>query len=226
MLAKLCKGIVSSVSFALSRHHWLCRTSDLHICDWLEFLDNVHKNKYRWVSWIKLCIEMRMKWLVWLLSSDYQFSVLLSLLSWLWSIVTGMIVVIWLSVFRSPFIVVVVVIHSDWYDCCHLTQFSVLLSLLWLWSIVTGMIVVIWLSVFSSPFIVVVVIYSDCRGRRNRWPVASIFMVGPVKLNKDWATWASNFRFFRVIQYRLIGLVLYCYLNMPTINKTYLILTD
>jgi hypothetical protein len=88
MLAKLCKGIVSSVSFALSRHHWLCRTSDLHICDWLEFLDNVHKNKYRWVSWIKLCIEMRMKWLVWLLSSDYQFSVLLSLL-WLWSIVTA-----------------------------------------------------------------------------------------------------------------------------------------
>jgi hypothetical protein len=49
----------------------------------------------------------------------YQFSVLLSLLSWLWSIVTGMIVVIWLSVFSSPFIVVVVVIHSDWYDCCH-----------------------------------------------------------------------------------------------------------
>jgi hypothetical protein len=51
----------------------------------------------------------------------------LSLLSWLWSIVTGMIVVIWLSVFSSPFIVVVVVIHSDWYDCCHLTisfQFS------------------------------------------------------------------------------------------------------
>jgi hypothetical protein len=34
---------------------------------------------------------------------------------------------IWLSVFSSPFIVVVVVIHSDWYDCCHLTisfQFS------------------------------------------------------------------------------------------------------
>ena len=24
-----------------------------------------------------------------------------------------------------------------------------------------------------------------CRGRRNRWPVASIFTVGPVKLNKD-----------------------------------------
>ena len=23
------------------------------------------------------------------------------------------------------------------------------------------------------------------RGRRNRWPVASIFTVGPVKLNKD-----------------------------------------
>ena len=23
------------------------------------------------------------------------------------------------------------------------------------------------------------------RGRRNRWPVASIFKVGPVKLNKD-----------------------------------------
>jgi hypothetical protein len=54
---------------------------------------------------------------------------------------------------------------------------------------------------------------SEYRGRRNRWPVASIFTVGPVKLNKDRpagpvdiarATWASNFRFFRVIQYRLI----------------------
>ena len=54
ILAKLCNGIVNSVSLALSRHLWLCRTSDLHICDWLEFLDNVHKNKYRWVSWIKL----------------------------------------------------------------------------------------------------------------------------------------------------------------------------
>jgi hypothetical protein len=52
--------IVSSVSFALSRHRWLCRTSDLHICDWLELLDNVQRNKYLWVSWIKLCIEMRM----------------------------------------------------------------------------------------------------------------------------------------------------------------------
>jgi hypothetical protein len=29
------------------------------------------------------------------------------------------------------------------------------------------------------------VIYSIRRGRRNRWPVASIFTVGPVKLNKD-----------------------------------------
>jgi hypothetical protein len=26
MLAKLCNGIVSSVSFGLSRHRWLCRT--------------------------------------------------------------------------------------------------------------------------------------------------------------------------------------------------------
>ena len=26
---------------------------------------------------------------------------------------------------------------------------------------------------------------SHIRGRRNRWPVASIFTVGPVKLNKD-----------------------------------------
>jgi hypothetical protein len=40
--------------------------------------------------------------LVCLLSSGNQFLVLLSLLSWLWSIVTGMIVVIWLSVFHSP----------------------------------------------------------------------------------------------------------------------------
>jgi hypothetical protein len=32
-LAKLCNGKVSSVSFALSRHRWLCRTSDFHICD-------------------------------------------------------------------------------------------------------------------------------------------------------------------------------------------------
>ena len=29
-------------------------------------------------------------------------------------------------------------------------------------------------------------IYWYVRGRRNRWPVASIFTVGPVKLNKDW----------------------------------------
>ena len=27
-------------------------------------------------------------------------------------------------------------------------------------------------------------VYND-RGRRNRWPAASIFTVGPVKLNKD-----------------------------------------
>ena len=71
-----------------------------------------------------------------------------------WSIVTGMIIVIWLSVFGSPFIACrESVIHSDWYDCCHLdvSQFSVLLSLLsWLWSIVTGMIVVIWLSIQFS----------------------------------------------------------------------------
>jgi hypothetical protein len=53
--------IVTVKSVTLSRHRWLCRTSDLHICDWLEFLDNVQKIKYRRVSWIKLCIEMRMK---------------------------------------------------------------------------------------------------------------------------------------------------------------------
>jgi hypothetical protein len=28
-------------------------------------------------------------------------------------------------------------------------------------------------------------IIANVRGRRNRWPVASIFTVGPVKLNKD-----------------------------------------
>ena len=27
--------------------------------------------------------------------------------------------------------------------------------------------------------------YNHYRGRRNRWPVASIFTVGPVKQNKD-----------------------------------------
>ena len=31
----------------------------------------------------------------------------------------------------------------------------------------------------------VMVIYAIYRGRRNRWPAASIFTVGPVKLNKD-----------------------------------------
>jgi hypothetical protein len=55
------------------------------------------------------------------------------LLLWLWSIVTGMIVVIWLSGFSSPFIVVMVVIHSDGYDCCHLTisfQFSLMTTII------------------------------------------------------------------------------------------------
>ena len=36
--------------------------------------------------------------------------------------------------------------------------------------------------IFTAIFLIHLVWY---RGRHNRWPVASIFMVGPVKLNKD-----------------------------------------
>ena len=42
----------------------------------------------------------------------------------------------------------------------------------------------IWFSSFRGEDLNVI-FYQNIRGRRNRWPVASIFTVGPVKLNKD-----------------------------------------
>ena len=43
--------------------------------------------------------------------------------------------------------------------------------------------------------------------------------------SKVWALVFSENMFKEIVVYRPLGLVLYCYLNMPTINKTYLILS-
>ena len=40
-------------------------------------------------------------------------------------------------------------------------------------------------SLWTEKYITSGMLISTGRGRRNRWPAASIFTVGPVKLNKD-----------------------------------------